>query len=77
MIILRLSFSKNAKRTCRFKHIDINLYFVKENVAKGIIDIYTATANMLTDLLTKGLPVWVFEEHVSRMGLLGVQSVLN
>ena len=34
-----VSFSKNVKRTYRFKHIDINFYFIKENVAKGIIDI--------------------------------------
>ena len=68
-----VSFSNNARRTCRFKHIDINFYFVKENVVEGIIDIeYTLVANMLIDPLTKGLLVWVFEEHASRMGLLKV-----
>ena len=54
-----VSFSKNTMSTCHSKHIDIKFYFVKGKVAEGIIDIEnTPIANMLANLLTKGLPVW-------------------
>ena len=67
-----ISFSKNTRSTSQSKHIDIKFYFVKEKVAKGLITIkYTPTGSMLADPITKGLPIYVFQEHVSHMGLLG------
>ena len=67
-----VSFSKNTRSTSRSKHIDIKFYFVKEKVAEGLITVeYTPSGSMLADPLTKGLPICVFQEHVSRMGLLG------
>ncbi|KAL5576981.1 hypothetical protein UlMin_018680 [Ulmus minor] len=66
-----VSFSRNTGSTCRSKHIDVKFYFVKEKVAEGLISVeYMSTNNMLTDPLTKGLPICVFQEHVSHMGLL-------
>ncbi|KAJ8756040.1 hypothetical protein K2173_024587 [Erythroxylum novogranatense] len=67
-----VAFSKNTRSTSRSKHIDIKYYFVKEKVAESLITVeYTPTASMLADPLTKGLPICVFAEHISRMGLLG------
>ena len=66
-----VAFSKNTRSTSRSKHIDIKYYFVKDKVAESLISIeYTPTTSMLADPLTKGLPICVFLEHVTRMGLL-------
>ena len=41
-------------------------------MAESLIDIeHMSTKGMLADPLTKGLPIVVFHEHVSQMGLLG------
>ena len=67
-----VSFSRNTRSTSRSKHIDIKFYFVKEKVAESLITTeHTPTSSMLADPLTKDLPICVFQEHVSRMGLLG------
>ena len=66
-----VAFSKNTGNTSRSKHIDVKLYFVKEKVAESLIDIkHMSTKGMLANPLTKGLPIVVFQEHVSQMGLL-------
>ncbi|KAJ9679813.1 hypothetical protein PVL29_021660 [Vitis rotundifolia] len=66
-----VAFSKNTRSISRSKHIDVKFYFVKEKVAESLIDIeHMSTKSMLADPLTKGLPIVVFQEHVSQMGLL-------
>ena len=55
----------------RFKRIDVKFLFVKEKVAKSLISIeHTPMTSMLADSLTKGLPIYVFQEHVTHKGLL-------
>ena len=67
-----VAFSKSTRSTSRSKHIDVKFYFVKEKVAKSLIDIeHMSTKGMLAHPLTKGLPIVMFQEHVSQMGLLG------
>ncbi|RVW32450.1 Retrovirus-related Pol polyprotein from transposon TNT 1-94 [Vitis vinifera] len=66
-----VTFSKNTRSISLSKHIDVKFYFVKEKVAETLIDIeHMSTKSMLADPLTKGLPIIVFQEHVSQMGLL-------
>ncbi|WKA00504.1 hypothetical protein VitviT2T_018850 [Vitis vinifera] len=66
-----VAFSKNTRSISRSKHIDVKFYFVKEKVAESLIDIkHMSTKSMLVDPLKKGLPIVVFQEHVSQMGLL-------
>ena len=66
-----VSFSRNNKSTSRSKNIDVKLFFVKEKVVESLISVErTPTTSMLTDPLTKSLPICVFQEHVTRMGLL-------
>ena len=58
--------------TSRSKHIDVRSFFVKDKVAESLILVeYTPTTSMLADPLTKGLPICVFQEHDTRMRLLG------
>ena len=67
-----VSFSRNIRSTSYSKHIDVKFYFVKEKVAESFTSVeHTPTTNMLADPLTNGLPICVFQEHITRMGLLG------
>ena len=67
-----VSFSMNIRSTSCSKHIDVKFFFVKEKVSKSLISVeHTPTTSMLAGPLTKGLPICVFQEHVTRIGLLG------
>ena len=45
---------------------------MKEKVVESLISVeHTPTTSMLADPLTKGLPICMFQEHVTRMELLG------
>ena len=67
-----VSFSRNTRSTSCSKHIDLKFLFVKEKVAKSLILVaHMSTTSMLVDPVTKGLPICVFQEHVTHMGLLG------
>ena len=56
----------------RSKNIDHKFCFVKEKVVESLISVeHKPTTSMLTNPLTKDLPIYVFQEHVTRMGLLG------
>ena len=70
------SFSRNTSSTSRSKHIDVKFFFVKEKVAESLISVeHTPMTSMLADPLTKGLPICVFQEHVTRMGLIGASTL--
>ena len=69
---IAISFSRNTSNTFSSKRIDAKFYFVEEIGAKSLISVeHTPITSMLTDPLTKGLHICVFQEHVTRMGLLG------
>ena len=66
-----VSFSRNTRSTSGSKDIDVKFYFVKEKVTESLVSVeHTPMTNMLTDPLTKGLLIGVFQEHVTCMGLL-------
>ena len=49
---------------------------MKEKVAESLISIeHTPKISMLADPLTKGLHICVFQEHVTRMKLLGAYNL--
>ena len=63
-----VSFSRNTRSTSRSQHIDVKFFFVKEKVVESFISVeHKPMIGMLTDLLTKGLPICVFQEHVTCM----------
>ena len=50
----------------------MKFFFVKEKVVEFLISVeHTPMTSMLAEPLTKGLPICVFQEHVTHMGLLG------
>ena len=70
--ITAVFFSNNLKGIQGVRYIDVKYFVAKEKVEKGLITIVrTPTYSMVADPLTKALLVEIFEEHVSRMGLLG------
>ena len=65
-------FSRNTRRTSRSKNIDVKFFFVKDKVIESLVSVeHMPTTSMLADPLTKVLPICMFQEHVTRMGLLG------
>ena len=66
-------FSQNNRCATRSKHFDIKYLFVREKVREFQTRIeYTATGHMLADPLTKGLPIRVYQRHVTHMCLLSL-----
>jgi len=58
--------SQNNKSSTPSKHFDTKFLFVIEKVLDYQSRIeHTATKNMLVDLLTKGLAIGVFQNHVT------------
>nr|GEX71194.1 retrovirus-related Pol polyprotein from transposon TNT 1-94 [Tanacetum cinerariifolium] len=54
----------------RTKHIDVRYHFIKENVEKGIVELFfVGTEYQLADLFTKALPVERFQYLVRRLGM--------
>ena len=65
-----IALSKNEMCQQRTKHIDIKFHFVRESVLmKKIFLKYVESNNMVADILTKNLPVKMFEIQRERMGV--------
>ena len=71
-----VSFSKNTSSTSRSKHIDMKFFFVKEKVVESLILVeHMLMTSMLADPLTKSLPICLFQESVTCIGLLGASTL--
>ena len=71
-------FSQNNRSATHSKHFDIKYLFVREKVREFQTRIeYTATEHMLADPLTKGLPIGVYQRHVTHMGLVKFFDILG
>jgi uncharacterized membrane protein YgcG len=70
-----IAMAKNPVQHGRCKHIDIKLHFVRDLVADGTIKLeFVSTENQLADLLTKGLPVKIFEDLRKKIGVVKFES---
>ncbi|KAL5787466.1 hypothetical protein ACOSP7_004415 [Xanthoceras sorbifolium] len=71
-------FSCNIRNSSCSKHIDIKHLFVREKVVESVICVeHIPTGLMLADPLTKDLVSRVFQEHVTRMGLIESSVVFS
>ena len=69
--------NKNAIALCcnnvqhsRSKHIDIRHHFIREQVEKGVVELYfVKTDYQLADIFTKALPRERFEFILPRLGM--------
>ena len=65
-----VTYAHNNRSSNAAKHIDIKFYVVKDKVWDHAISLeHVSTKKMLTDALTKSLPLNVFREHLAVMGL--------
>ena len=65
-----MNFSLNNKSSTCTKHFDMKYQFIREKICKHVTCIKNIpTTHMLADLLTKGLIVNIFKDHVTNMGL--------
>ena len=70
-------YSKNNRSSSKSKHIDIKFLVVKERVQSLQVSIkHISTNSMIADPLTKGLPLKVYHEHVTHMGVVHIDDVL-
>ncbi|KAF7835239.1 Retrovirus-related Pol polyprotein from transposon TNT 1-94 [Senna tora] len=67
---LIISFSHNHRNSSRTKHFDEKFLFVREKFAESQTRlVHIPGEQMLADPMAKGLPVGVFKNHVSHMGI--------
>jgi hypothetical protein len=62
--------STNPVQHQRTKHVEIDLHFVRENVAIGqVCVLHVPTTSQFTDIFMKGLPSSVFNEFWSSLNI--------
>nr|GEU66011.1 retrovirus-related Pol polyprotein from transposon TNT 1-94 [Tanacetum cinerariifolium] len=65
-----IAISYNLVQHSHTKHIDIRYHFIKEQVEKGIVELFfVGTEYQLADLFTKTLPEDMFKYLVRRLGM--------
>nr|GEY92719.1 retrovirus-related Pol polyprotein from transposon TNT 1-94 [Tanacetum cinerariifolium] len=70
IVTQRQAISCNLVQHSCTKHIDVRYHFIKENVEKGIVELFfVGTEYQLADLFTKALPEERFKYLVRRIGM--------
>nr|GEX72384.1 retrovirus-related Pol polyprotein from transposon TNT 1-94 [Tanacetum cinerariifolium] len=70
-----IAISCNPVQHSRTKHIDVRYHFIKEQVEKGIVELFfVGTEYQLADLFTKALPVERFKYLVRQLGNMSYLS---
>nr|GEZ13540.1 retrovirus-related Pol polyprotein from transposon TNT 1-94 [Tanacetum cinerariifolium] len=65
-----IAISCNPVQHSRTKHINVRYHFIKENVKKGIVELFfVGTEYQLADMFTKSLPEERFKYLVKRLGM--------
>nr|GFB15593.1 hypothetical protein [Tanacetum cinerariifolium] len=65
----------NNVQHSRSKHIDIRHHFIREQVERGVVELYFVTTNyQLADIFTKALPRQRFKFILSRLGMKNMSS---
>ncbi|GJV41343.1 hypothetical protein Tco_1419783 [Tanacetum coccineum] len=65
-----ISLCCNNVQYSRSKHIEIRHHFIREQVEKGVVELYFMTTDyQLADIFTKALPRERFEFLLSRLGM--------
>ncbi|GJY93349.1 hypothetical protein Tco_0509131 [Tanacetum coccineum] len=68
----------NNVQHSRAKHIDIRHHFIREQVEKGVVELYFVMMDyQLADIFTKALPRERFEFLLSRLGMKNIMADLN
>ena len=71
-----IALPNNPEFRCRTKHIDVRFHWIREAVSiKQFNIVYTPTAEMAVDNLTKGLPTPGFSEFRCMIGMCAGQAL--
>jgi len=55
--------------------VAVDRHFIKEKLeSKEVCIPFVSSANQIADVLTKGLPIKRFEEHISKLGMIDIHS---
>ncbi|GJX33332.1 retrovirus-related pol polyprotein from transposon TNT 1-94 [Tanacetum coccineum] len=70
--------STEAEYIAMSKHIDIRHHFIREQVEKGVVELYfVRTKYQLADIFTKALPRERFEFILPRLGMKNIMADVN
>lgn len=73
-----IKLAGNEVILARSKHIDIKHHFIREKILNKVIQpVYVSTHINTADIMTKGLSVPKFREHVFNLGLFGGRSLVS
>lgn len=73
-----MKISEELREHKRMKHIDMKYNYIREVIANGFIQVkYLPLSNQLADIMTKSLPVALFERLRSLLGVTDLKGVLN
>lgn len=62
---------EDERDTDRLKHVDVKHRFIREEIQRGRIVVhYIPTGEQVADIMTKGLPVSLFQKHRANLGLV-------
>nr|GEW24818.1 hypothetical protein [Tanacetum cinerariifolium] len=76
-VICAIALYCNNVQHSRSKHIDIRHHFIREQVEKGVVELYFMTMDyQLADIFTKALPREQFEFQLSRLGIKSISPDL-
>ncbi|GJV41323.1 hypothetical protein Tco_1419763 [Tanacetum coccineum] len=74
-ISIAIALCCNNVQHSRSKHIDIRHHFIREQVKKGVVELYFMTTDyQLADIFNKALPRERFEFRLSRLGMKSMSS---
>nr|GEU64480.1 retrovirus-related Pol polyprotein from transposon TNT 1-94 [Tanacetum cinerariifolium] len=69
---------QDTRRTLQVKHIDIRNHFIREQVEKGVVELYFVTTDyQLADIFTKALPRGRFEFLLLHLGIKNTMADVN
>ena len=73
-----IKLANNEIILSRSKHIDIKHHFLREKILKRVINpVYVSTHVNTADIMTKGLSVVKFQEHVTNLELYSGRSLVS
>ena len=71
-----IALSKNPKNHPRTEHIDVKYRYIREAVENGYLSLsYCPTAEMVADVMTKGLPKDSFQKFRTSMGVVNIEDI--
>ena len=65
-----IAIAHNPVQHNRTKHMEVDIYFIKEKLEIGLIcNLYAPTGEQLADILTKGVQNPVFKNTLDKLGM--------